>query len=88
MSRGVRFPFIHDLGALADLLPRELSGDESLRGVEELTPFAATTRYPFVFRDTAVDEDEYRQLLGLAERVMAWAERAITEPDTGSSEGE
>lgn len=73
-ARSVEFPFIHDIGGLADLceeagasLPKELDG------VDRLTPYAAGLRYDddqpsIVARETA---------LSWATAAVAWARGQI-----------
>ena len=41
-----------------------------------LTPYAVETRYPGV--TGSVTEDEYRQAVALAEKVVQWAEKILT----------
>lgn len=77
VSRGVAFPFVHDLRRLVALLPDDLSGRDALDGAETLTPFAATTRYPFSFRDSAVDQTEYDEAIRIANEVVSWATKVI-----------
>ena len=80
VSRGVAFPFVHDLRRLAALLPDDLSGRDALDGVETLTPFAVTSRYPFSFRDSAVDKTEYDEAIRIANEVVSWATGVIATP--------
>jgi HEPN domain-containing protein len=74
------FPFVHDLRLLANLLPASLRSTAELSGIDKLTPYAVATRYPFSFRDNAVDKSEYEEAIRIADRVVAWAEGAIAQP--------
>ena len=71
------FPFVHDLRLLANLFPADLRFAAELSGIDELTPFAVTTRYPFSFRDSAVDKTEYDQAIRIANEVVSWATKVI-----------
>lgn len=76
MKYGVAFPYIHDIAKLLALVER--AGQvvpESVWEGRELTPFAVVTRYP----DAALplSSEEYRELVGIAEEVVRWAETVI-----------
>jgi HEPN domain-containing protein len=71
---GRRVPRTHDLAELVSLVTA--TGVEVPRDVQEakrLTPYAVAGRYPGVSEDAT--EEEYRQALAVAEKVVAWAER-------------
>ncbi len=76
VHRGERFPFSHDLEELLNLL--EQSGvkiPKYLWDADDLSPFAAETRYPG--RADPVTPRQYRRAVGIANRVLRWAERRI-----------
>jgi HEPN domain-containing protein len=82
------FPFVHDLRLLANLLPADLRSAPALTGVEALTAYAVTTRYPFSFRDDAVDKNEYDEAIRIADEVVRWAAAVIDEPRQKDCEDE
>ena len=74
--RKVEFPYVHDIARLLALV--EGAGQdvpESVWDADGLTPFAVITRYP----DMAppMDIAQYRELVAIAERVLAWAEGIV-----------
>jgi HEPN domain-containing protein len=76
LSRGIPFPFIHDLARLLSLL--EQAGEkipDTVRRAAELTPYAVMTRYPGLAEP--VTEERYREALAIAETVLAWVEGAL-----------
>ena len=76
MQRGISFPYVHDLAELPTLLER--SGQavpRETRDAARLTRFAIVTRYPGA--SEPVTEDEYREMVAIAERVVRWAEGEI-----------
>jgi HEPN domain-containing protein len=73
---GIRFPYIHDLGALLTLA--EEHGEAvpiHVREAVRLTRFAVETRYPGL--DEPVTREEYERALAIAEAVVCWAEEKI-----------
>lgn len=89
---GVIFPYVHNISQLITLLKTSgIPWLEELDAAADLTEYAVEMRYPG-FPEEAVEED-YRQALAIAERVVAWAETIITEansataqsPETGES---
>jgi hypothetical protein len=84
-ARDVEFPFIHDVGGLADLCKETGAGlPDELEGIDGLTPYAAGLRYDddqpgAVGRETA---------LVLATATMEWARGQIEAqvPATGNEE--
>ena len=72
IRHGVKFPYIHDIGALLVLLERVTTVPDSMRQAARLTSFAVETRYP----GTAppVQEERYREIVKLATEVVRWAE--------------
>jgi HEPN domain-containing protein len=78
LHRKTRFPHVHDLSALLDLLSQ--SGGRlpsNADDVARLTAFAVLTRYPFVGE---IAEQDYRNALAVAERVVEWAQQEIQPP--------
>jgi HEPN domain-containing protein len=75
LQEGVEFPFTHNVQALFDLLATELQVPPQILHAVVLTRHAVTTRYPGEMEP--VTEDEYRQAIRLAERVVQWAEEII-----------
>jgi len=74
--RGRRFPKTHDLAELLDLVATTgLEQPPEVVEAKRLTPYAVAGRYPGVSED--VSEEDYREALGIAERVFAWAERLV-----------
>ena len=79
VRRTIQFPYVHDLGRLLDLA--EGGGNPAPTRVREaarLTRFAVADRYPGV--SEPVTEDDYVDLLKIAEAVVAWAEREVENP--------
>ena len=63
LKRGVRFPFIHDLGDLLDLVHKAGgSVPRSVRDAGRLTRFAVVTRYPGIAEP--VSQEDYKGPLG------------------------
>ena len=76
LARHVQPPFIHDLAALLSLV--EEAGVEVPSAVFEaasLTRYAVVARYPAHTRP--VTEDDHEAAVGLAERVINWAEALL-----------
>jgi HEPN domain-containing protein len=73
---GIRFPYIHDLGALLALI-EEHGGTIPLHIKEaaRLTRFAVEARYPSL--DELVTQEEYERAVTIAEAVVHWAEEEI-----------
>jgi HEPN domain-containing protein len=75
LSRGIRFPYVHDLGALLAIAIRHgIPVPEEVAAADRLTDYAVLTRYPLL---DAVTEDEHREATVLARRVVAWADGQI-----------
>lgn len=84
LHRKIRFPYIHDLAELVNLLRK--SGEPIpllLEQAVELTDFAVEARYPGTAED--VTEEEYQEALDQAIRVVRWAE-TIIEQDRSQTE--
>jgi HEPN domain-containing protein len=76
VHRSVDFPKTHDIGRLLTLAAASgVPAADEFQAAAALTPFAAAGRYPTSWGD--VDEDEYRDALRLAERVVLWAESVV-----------
>lgn len=76
ISRGIDFPYVHDLAELLTLLDRAgevvpLAVDDATR----LTSFAIVTRYPGAVE--SVTTEEYERAVAIAETVVAWAEERV-----------
>jgi hypothetical protein len=71
LSRGIRFPYVHDLGALLGIATRHgIPVPEEIEAADRLTDYAVLTRYPL---PDAVTEDEHREATMLARLVVDWA---------------
>lgn len=68
--RGVDFPRTHDLAELFTLF-NEGEVPDDLWDADKLTDYATVGRYP---GRAPASEEEYRQAVALAERVVQWAE--------------
>jgi HEPN domain-containing protein len=78
LSRGIDFPYVHDLNRLLVLL--EQAGEtipSAIWVVGPLTEYAVTTRYPGM--GEPVTAEEHAEAVTIAEAVLAWAERLIQE---------
>jgi HEPN domain-containing protein len=75
IRHGVRFPYIHDLAALLQLLRGSgLTIPDEVAEADQLSRYAVLTRYP---GDDRVDESDYRAALNIAEAVVQWAEGEV-----------
>jgi HEPN domain-containing protein len=76
LHKGVRFPYVHDLDNLLQLLI-SLGHDipDRVRQAGDLTRYAVGTRYPGALREAS--GAEYQEALSLAEAVVRWAEAII-----------
>lgn len=73
----VAFPKTHAIMDLLTLLHQNgVVVPEDIREAGSLTGYAVEARYPGLSED--VTEEEYVQALGLAERVVHWAESVIS----------
>jgi len=73
---GIRFPYIHDLGALLALIEeRGKVLPPQIKQAARLTRFAVETRYPSL--DELVTQEEYERAVAIAETVFRWAEEQI-----------
>ncbi|MBF8258152.1 MAG: hypothetical protein HW377_526 [Actinobacteria bacterium] len=71
VSRGIAPPATHNLKTLLERFPPDLKVPAYVVGAAALTDYAVTARYPGAYEE--VDENEYRDALQTAERVMSWA---------------
>ena len=78
LHRGIRFPYVHNIGDLIRLLKRKaVSVPSRVWKARELTDYAVETRYPGL--SEPVSDKEYRDAVALAEAVVRWAEKQITQ---------
>lgn len=74
VSHSIDFPKTHDITEILVLL--EQAGfpvPEEIKEAGRLTQYAVVTRYPG--EDEPVTEDEYREAVALAEKIVQWAEK-------------
>ena len=75
--RGIDFPKTHDIAEILSLLSQ--SGQrvpEEFWKADELTHYAVETRYPS--EEEPVTEEEYREAVALAEKVVRWADESLS----------
>jgi HEPN domain-containing protein len=78
VAHGLRFRYTHDIKELiTGLQHQQISVPKPLYETVMLTRYAIETRYPY--NAEAVTEDELRQAIAYAERVVAWVDREITD---------
>ena len=73
----IDFPRTHNIRTLLDLLPEGVDVPQEVEESAILTDYAVESRYPR--KSEPVDDEEYRQVLGLAEAVVSWGEKLIYE---------
>ena len=76
IARHIDFPYTHDLSRLLTVL--EAHGEsipDVIRRAEELTHYAAHTRYPGF--EEPVSDSEYQEAIAIAEAVVRWAENRL-----------
>jgi HEPN domain-containing protein len=79
ICRSERFPFVHDLDDLLDLLQQNgLRIPKYVRQARELSRFAVVTRYPGLVGPVTLRQ--YRRAVRIAAAVLRWAERQIGPP--------
>ncbi len=77
VSRGISFPKTHSIEGLLTLVESSrLDVPSDVRGAEILTSYAVLTRYPGLSEE--ISEEEYSRALELTERVVRWAEAAVS----------
>jgi len=76
VHRGLRFPHVHDLSRLLQLLERSgLKVPKYVRRASELTGFAVEARYPGL--SGPVTPREHQRAVRIAESILRWAARHI-----------
>lgn len=84
LKRRVGFPLTHNIGILLALVERNgIQVPEEVRRAIALTPYAIETRYPGPWPE--VTESEMEEALRLAQQVLAWARRIVSESREGQS---
>jgi len=79
IHRGERFPYVHDLDELLQLLEDNgLTIPKYVREAHQLSRFAIETRYPGM--SAPVTRAKYRKAVRIAGAVLRWAERQIGKP--------
>lgn len=75
------FEYTHNIGHLLHGLERQgIEVPEAIQAAVQLTDFAWEARYPGAAEP--VTEEEYRDAVGLAERVVHWAEDMVGQRST------
>jgi HEPN domain-containing protein len=75
--KGVAFPKTHSLELLVDLLPSDVERTQALLASRVLSGYATVLRYPGALESAT--EDEYRNALGLAKSIFAWAKATVAD---------
>ena len=75
----IDFPRTHNIRTLLDLLPEGVDVPLEVEESAILTDYAVESRYPM--SGEPVDDEEYQQVIGLAETVVSWGEKLIYEID-------
>ena len=75
ISRGIEFPYVHDLAELTTLLEERIRVPADVQQAARLTRYAIVTRYPGL--SDPVTEYEYEQAVAIAKRVVEWAEAVV-----------
>lgn len=75
----IDFPRTHNIRTLLDLLSEAVDVPQEVEESAILTDYAVESRYPM--SSEPVDDEEYRQVISLAETVVSWAEKLIYEKD-------
>ena len=84
-KEGILFRYVHDLEELITTLEKNgVVIPATVKEAETLTQYALETRYPG--DSEAVDEEEYRHALSLAETVVRWAEEMLSEKEEAKSD--
>jgi HEPN domain-containing protein len=79
LRHGIRFPYVHDIRELILLLKRKaINVPARVWKARELTNYAVETRYPGL--SEPVNDKEYLAAVALAEAVLRWADKQITQP--------
>ena len=84
-TEGLLFRYVHDLEELITTLEKNgIVIPAAVKAAETLTQYALETRYPGAHE--AVDEEEYRHALRLAETVVRWAEERLSKKAESESD--
>jgi HEPN domain-containing protein len=76
MTRGLTFPYIHDLGRLLTKLAQAgVRVPQYVREADQLTRFAVDARYPGL--SSPVTKREHRRAVRIATGVLRWAARQV-----------
>lgn len=76
LHRGIRFPYIHDLAELINLLEGGGSPPVTIREAVRLNEYAVAARYPGLAEP--VSPEEYQEeALALAKDVVDWIESIV-----------
>lgn len=76
LHRGIKFPYVHDLGRLLALLGEDRANlPTAVLQAGGLTRYAVVTRYPGAVRP--LSEDDYRDALAVATAMLSWAESQV-----------
>ena len=75
IAYGIEFPRVHDIAYLAGLLPSGIALPTEIQDAASLTSYAVAMRYPGEYEN--ITEEIYREALGIAEAVFAWAAEII-----------
>ncbi len=73
----IDFPRTHNIRTLLDFLPEGVDIPQEVEESAILTDYAVESWYPM--SGEPVDEEEYRQVIGLAKAVVSWGEKLIYE---------
>ena len=80
ISRGISFPFVHDIGVLLEIAVKEnVILPEKVAASEELTPYAVEARYPGM--NGPITQEEVLRAVVIGEAVIKWAEGLIGEEE-------
>jgi HEPN domain-containing protein len=72
----VRFPYVHDLALLLDLVEKAGQNvSEAIKHAARLSDYAVETRYPDI--SEPVTQAEYEKAVTIAEQVVRWAEDIV-----------
>jgi HEPN domain-containing protein len=75
VAYAIPVPRTHNLRSLLDLLPAELSVPAEVLEAAGLSDYAVASRDPGT--SEAIEDDEYRDAISMAEAVVYWAEHVI-----------
>ncbi len=87
IHRKVAFPYVHDLARLLTLV--EQTGQavpELIKQAARLSRYAVAARYPGVVEP--VSQEDYREVVSIAEAVVRWAQQMVTPQSEKSGEAD